>query len=141
MSVLDDQITPLVVLMMENRSFDHLIGYLTKEEGHGDIHGLTGQESKVNPLTGQPVFVDPFLPSVTAFRPDPLHSYSDAARQLGGHTNPETMDGFIRNFALATQGQASDPGSIMGNYQKAHLPVYDFLVNHYFMAIIPLTKK
>jgi phospholipase C len=131
MSLLDDQIEHLVVLMMENRSFDHLLGYLSKEEGRSDIHGLTGQESNVNPLTGQSVFVHPFPPGATAFRPDPLHGYSDVAQQLGGHTSPATMEGFIRNFALATQGQASDPGSIMGYYQKAHLPVYDFFANHY----------
>jgi phospholipase C len=69
MSLLDDQIEHLVVLMMENRSFDQLLGYLTKEEGRRDIHGLTGQESNVNPLTGQAVFVHPFPP---ALRPSGL---------------------------------------------------------------------
>ena len=35
----------IVVLMLENRSFDHMLGYLTLEGGRGDIDGLTGTES------------------------------------------------------------------------------------------------
>jgi phospholipase C len=138
MSRLDGQIKHLVVLMMENRSFDHLLGYLTKEEGRSDIHGLTGRASNLNPLTGQSVFVHQFPPGATAFRPDPLHRYSDMAQQLGGHTNPARMEGFIRNVATATQGQGIDPGRIMGYYQKVHLPVYDFFANSPWPAPLPI---
>jgi hypothetical protein len=79
-----------------------LIAGRMKEEGRSDIHGLTGREFNLNPLTGQSVFVYPFPPGATAFRPDPLHRYSDVAQQLGGHANPATMEGFIRNFAMTT---------------------------------------
>lgn len=30
----------IVVLMLENRSFDHMLGYLSQEGGRGDIDGL-----------------------------------------------------------------------------------------------------
>src|SRR5690606_4568091 len=33
-----------VVLMMENRSFDHMLGSLLLDEGRTDIDGLTGDE-------------------------------------------------------------------------------------------------
>lgn len=34
----------IVVLMMENRSFDHLLGYL-KQDGWPEVDGLTGKFS------------------------------------------------------------------------------------------------
>jgi hypothetical protein len=36
-----DRIEHVVVLMMENRSFDHVLGYLTIENGRTDVDGLT----------------------------------------------------------------------------------------------------
>ena len=36
-----NKIDHIVVLMMENRSFDHLLGYLTLEGGRTDVDGLT----------------------------------------------------------------------------------------------------
>ena len=46
--VADDQalanlqkIDHIVVLMMENRSFDHMLGFLTIDEGRTDVEGLT----------------------------------------------------------------------------------------------------
>src|SRR6266853_5897858 len=36
-----DKIEHIVVLMMENRSFDHVLGYLTLELGRTDVDGLT----------------------------------------------------------------------------------------------------
>jgi phospholipase C len=35
------KIEHIVVLMMENRSFDHFLGYLTLENGRTDVDGLT----------------------------------------------------------------------------------------------------
>src|SRR5690349_4078929 len=35
------KIEKIVVLMMENRSFDHMLGYLKLEGGRDDIEGLT----------------------------------------------------------------------------------------------------
>ncbi len=37
------QIRHIVVLMMENRSFDHMLGHLSLE-GMADVNGLTGGE-------------------------------------------------------------------------------------------------
>ena len=34
----------IVVLMMENRSFDHMLGYLSKDGGRDDVDGLRGEE-------------------------------------------------------------------------------------------------
>src|ERR1700728_4188205 len=35
-----EKVDHIVVLMLENRSFDHMLGYLSLEGGRGDIDGL-----------------------------------------------------------------------------------------------------
>jgi phospholipase C len=35
-----EKVDHIVVLMMENRSFDHMLGYLSLEGGRGDVDGL-----------------------------------------------------------------------------------------------------
>ena len=42
------QVKHLVVVMMENRSFDHMLGYL-KMEGMPEVDGLTGDEFNLGP--------------------------------------------------------------------------------------------
>src|SRR5690606_8960226 len=50
------QIDAIVVLCMENRSFDHYLGSLTLREGRADVLGLTGAETNPDP-DGHPVGV------------------------------------------------------------------------------------
>ena len=40
-----NEIDHIVVLMQENRSFDHMLGYLSLEGGRTDIDGLDGTQS------------------------------------------------------------------------------------------------
>ena len=60
-----DKAEHVIVLMMENRSFDHLFGYLTLE-GRRDIDGLNGTET--NPYRGETF--DVF--AIDVVRPDGL---------------------------------------------------------------------
>jgi phospholipase C len=47
-----ERIEHIVVLMLENRSFDHMLGYLRLEAGREDIEGL--QPGMANGHAGQP---------------------------------------------------------------------------------------
>src|SRR5205809_6581442 len=54
------KIDHVVVLMMENRSFDHMLGFLTDERGRNDVDGIApglantykGRRYGVHPATG-----------------------------------------------------------------------------------------
>jgi phospholipase C len=53
------QVEHIVVLMLENRSFDHMLGYLSlpaDQEGKGrpDIDGLSGPDVNYNDYKGEP---------------------------------------------------------------------------------------
>ena len=42
-----DHIDHIVVLMLENRSFDHMLGYLRLHKGRTDIDGLDDSQATI----------------------------------------------------------------------------------------------
>ncbi len=136
------QIEHIVVLMMENRSFDHMLGYLTRDD-MPDVRGLT--RSKVNfDEAGSEHRVHPFDASATDVqrrgealqkRLDPSHSRDSVARQIG--TN---MDGFVMDYVATRKTADGDPDTDfprdlwdvpMGYYTGKDLPTYDHLAHTY----------
>jgi phospholipase C len=128
----------LVVLMMENRSFDHLLGYLHLPPERGgagrDIDGLSGNEANFLDLTACPSFAFPV--GDTVFSPDPPHGHEPVAKAVDGGK----MDGFVRSFA-EERGTAVAP-RIMGYHTAENVPVFDalacdFAVGHRWFASHP----
>jgi phospholipase C len=115
----------VIVLMMENRSFDHLLGYLSKENGRSDIDGLHGGEK--NRHNGIDYFS--FALPDTRFDESPGHGHSETENEVDGGN----MDGFVNSFA-AKFPDGVDPGRIMGYHTSAHLPVYDALSNEFLIC-------
>ncbi|QND19239.1 hypothetical protein HB774_02595 [Rhizobium leguminosarum bv. viciae] len=117
----DERIDHIVVLMMENRSFDHMLGY----RGFGDpnVNGLKGTESNVL-AQGVPPYRVHYLKQTAGIR-SPRHNYDDAIAQIGPTA---AMDGFVENYASIG---GVDPGHVMGYYTAAELPVYDFLASNF----------
>jgi phospholipase C len=105
--------------MLENRSFDHMLGYLKRESGRQDVDGLTGNE--VNFHNGTP------FPSQRMGSPimngDPCHEWDCVKEQLDGNNG-----GFVDNYAKVT---ASNPEFIMHYFNAADVPVYDNLARQF----------
>ena len=59
----------LVVLMMENRSFDHMLGYLKSPDY--PIEGLDGDETNLSADGGPAIRVSPNARSIHDLNPDP----------------------------------------------------------------------
>jgi phospholipase C len=102
------RIDTIVVLCMENRSFDHFLGSLRLREGW-QVDGLTGMESNPAPDGTRvlPFEMDNFTPE------DPPHSWDAAHRQWNLGMN----DGFV--VAHAGQNQHE----VMGYHVRHHLPI------------------
>src|SRR6188472_4287591 len=66
------KIDHIVVLMMENRSFDHMLGFLTIDQGRDDIEGPT-LEMK-NDYRGESFHVHPASRTTMTKAQDPCHS-------------------------------------------------------------------
>jgi len=116
-----EKIDHIVVLMLENRSFDHMLGHL-RLDGREEVDGLTGGEK--NALDDEEFSVFP-LPGTT-FRADPHHSMEQVALQLEGING-----GFVRSFADVAKQKGVSPGEIMGYHPARNLPTYDRLAREY----------
>src|SRR5690349_19121141 len=106
-------INHIVVLMLENRSFDHMLGFLYTDAGNVSpagqpYEGLTGKETNLGGVGGNPVTVFKIPPSTTStyYMPgaDPGEGYAATNAQLfGSNTAPNPPvaknQGFVTNFA------------------------------------------
>jgi phospholipase C len=143
-----DKIEHIVVLMMENRSFDNVLGWLYPD--NPDFRGVNGSMSNPAP-DGSLVYVsrgtDP-----TAPYPDPNEPYDYVYRQMYGDlptppipntTDTPPMQGFVIDYADAIckadaeakkKGNppfATEPGVIMNCYAPESLPVINGLAQSY----------
>ena len=115
-----EKIDHIVVLMLENRSFDHMLGYLKLEGANPDVDGLDADMS--NTHGGKPFLVH-HLPG-TVFKNDPGHSAAAVAQQLSNDNG-----GFVTNYA--ERHPQDDPGLIMGFHNGSDVPVYDHLAREF----------
>ncbi len=146
----------VVVLMLENRSFDHMLGFLYAGTGNVSpagqpFEGLSGTESNPD-ASGSPVTVfkiEPTTPNAY-FMPgaDPGEGYMATNDQLFGSTAaPPTsatvpaMQGFVKDFAYTLSWQSHTSGytivsgttaiDIMGCFTPEALPVLSALARGY----------
>ncbi|MBV9328044.1 MAG: hypothetical protein JO352_30385 [Chloroflexi bacterium] len=121
------RIDTIVVVMLENRSFDHMLGYLALEKGRRDVDGL--QAEFANELDGHRYRVHHL--GSTSLSADPDHS----AHAIDTQIADGNMDGFVASFAASLHDRDPyvedvedvDPGMVMGYYDAADVPVYDHL--------------
>ncbi len=87
----------VVVLMMENRSFDHLLG---------DFKGIDASCDGVDPNKSRelgPNDLDLWLPNRLPF--DPGHEFENVKRQLGGNLAQPSMTGFEQDVLCSFAGR------------------------------------
>lgn len=97
----------VVVLVLENQSFDRMLGYLTLPDSRQKLDGLTGRESNpVSPADPSELVTVSRATTADAYvtDPSPGHSFDDATVQLFGRREvPDpprpTNDGFVLNYA------------------------------------------
>lgn len=131
-----DQIDHIVVLMLENRSFDSMLGTLYPA-GPG-FDGLTGGES--NPAAdGTPVAVwnapGTDTATMTIPAPDPGELWTDINQQIFGAALPSpaaaaTMRGFVQNYGAQAPAPAA-PSAVMHYLTPEQVPVISSLAREF----------
>jgi phospholipase C len=109
--------------MLENRSFDHMLGYLTLESGRADVDGLKASMS--NSYQGKAYKVRHLTRTALTKPEDPCHGGACIAEQVSNN-----MGGFVANFAKS-RPQAPKVDVVMGYYNGSDLPVYDHLAREF----------
>ena len=99
-----DPIKHVVVLMMENRSFDHMLGYL-QQGVYPDVDGIATPGARSNSDTRNNAY--PQLPgALRQIAKDPNHECTSVIAQMADGA----MTGFVANyqgfFPTATRGRA-----------------------------------
>lgn len=115
----DDPIKHVVVLMMENHSFDQMLGSLASV--HAGLDGVDPANLKNNP--DYPDASKGILQSetkLTSIPIDPAHEFVNVNHQLANNCG-----GFVRDYVQAHPNSTDQEKSqIMGFYPLDFLPVY-----------------
>jgi phospholipase C len=137
-----DNLRHIVVLMMENRSFDHMLGSLKTVDPR--IDGVTDQLSNPD-TTGAPVKPQPLAEFQGQLDPDPDHHFPAVDLQIfGGDTSPNrvaNMQGFVKSY-FNQQKDVGHSQKIMYYFAQNELPVLttlalEFAVFNRWFASIP----
>ncbi len=123
----------VVVLMLENRSLDHMLGFLKQK--NSNVNGcLPNQQGCLNPKdpldSSSPTYtVDDSAIYVQA---SPSHSISGTTQQIfGSNTGTEAkMNGFIASYDKQTKGQGE---AIMKCFSPEHVPVLANLTSEFLL--------
>lgn len=133
MSANKSPIEHIVVLMMENRSYDHMLGYLPNG------HGLTGKEyNLVDPAdaTSEKVYVSNRSGYVTAT--NPAHDVVSIEKQvyggLGQIIDPAPMNGFVKVQIETAKGNVEEGKKIMECFDPVKIPALTTLAREFVLC-------
>ena len=131
------------VLMLENRSFDHMLGFSNLSGIDADtgaitsVNGLSGTES--NSYNGLTFPVE--MPAEFAQPLDPGHEFPDTLLQLcgpgavyprGGPYPAVNHTGYVTSYVA--NGGIGNPGEIMRVYSPSQLPVLNALASEFVVC-------
>jgi phospholipase C len=134
------RIEHVFVLMLENRSFDHMLGF----SGLTGTDAETGKPTQVNGTSGAAsnswngVTYPASTPAVDPMKVDPYHEFTDVLEQLcgasatyppGGPYPPISNSGFVSNFAV--EAKSPSPGDVMNCFAPGALPVLTALAKEF----------
>jgi len=125
-----DYIDTVVILEMENRSFDHYFGSLKLVEGRTDVDGLTADMANLSPA-GLSIPVFPLGPHWVV-DPDPGHGHTAELTQWG----EGQMDGFVASYAndFGLEDDLAQVNQVMGYHVRAELPALYGLADHFTLC-------
>jgi phospholipase C len=134
-SIGTDKLKHIVVLMMENRSFDHMLGFAQSDSW--SIDGLSEQKTNVDSAGGV-AQVSNDAGYAGDLTPDPGHSTFETLTQLYGDpktsvTQNPTMSGFVQSY----EGKTHNPQAahrIMRCFSAQKLPVLTKLAQQFCLC-------
>ena len=125
MASIIDPIKHVVVLMLENRSFDHMLGCM--QDVYPNLDGIAaGNPPRTNMDSSGNLF--PQAPGATrTLENDPYHEYTDVLSQISNNSS-----GFVDNYALHYPNSSiEDRAQIMCYYQRGELPILHTLAEQF----------
>lgn len=133
-----DAMKHIIVLMLENRSFDHMFGFMTVDQPRipGDkIDNLKGDESNVD-ASGKDIPVSMDARYAGDYRVDPGHHFPDVTQQLFekdevASTAKPTMGGFVKDYGEQPGGSLVASRRVMKCFDPRKLPALTALAKEF----------
>lgn len=146
-----DRIEHIVVLMLENRSFDNLLGWLYDPANQppfnrtppANFEGVYGKNLSNSTTNGRRTPVGKGSDPTSPF-PDPGEAFEDVYEQVHGKKLPAIADGaksvppatcdmqgFVRNYETKNPADSPNAETIMNGFTPAVVPVLSSLAYHY----------
>ena len=126
-----DALNHIVVLMMENRSFDHMLGSL--KAVNPQIDGVDGTQYNLD-TQGNKVLVQPLAEFQSQLDPDPDHHFPAVDQQIfagdQSATRVATMQGFVQSY-FQQQQDVAHSHKIMYYFSADKLPVLTSLATNF----------
>lgn len=121
----EDPIEHVIVLMLENRSFDHMLGVF--QEIYPKLEGIPpGGSSQKDYYSKTRVAYQQLPNTQRQLDPSPLHEHGDVMLQIANN-----MSGFINSYATVSGAKEADYPAIMGYYPMDFLPVLHTLAKNF----------
>jgi phospholipase C len=129
--------------MLENRAFDHMLGF----SGIAGTDAATGQPTSIEGLTGAETnqfggrSYSVAQPADYVMPVDPLHEFPNMLEQLcgpgavytpGGNYPPIVNSGFVTSYVRS--GGGGNPGQILGCFGPGQLPVLNALAREFVVC-------
>jgi phospholipase C len=125
-------IKTVVILVMENRSFDHMLGWMKKL--NPNINGVNGSESTPLSITDPNSKRIYFKNEAQYVDPDPGHSFQAIREQIFGSEDtsgyPAPMNGFAQQ-AYSMDNTTKMSQDVMNGFEPDHVAVYKTLVSQF----------
>jgi phospholipase C len=128
-------INHFVVLMLENRSFDHMLGYM--QNSNPAYAGMAASDFNYeDPRTGKnKIGVGKATATALAF--DPAHEFPEVQIQLygpaaNGTANPPSSPAPMSGFAFSSLGaKGAKVAQVMGCFEPSQIPVFTKLADEF----------
>src|SRR5690348_11894505 len=120
------RIQTVVITFLENRSFDHILGYLgLPDSGHPKAARIEGIQHALLYYAHEPY--PPHRVTSASIDPDPPHEREDIAIQINSTWG--TMKGFVTSYGRYYD--SVDLGRVMGYCPNGYLASTDFLARQF----------
>jgi phospholipase C len=137
-----NDIQHIIFCMLENRSFDHMLGYLSLE-GRDDVEGLKADPGWQASWTNRADGVAYPLNRIAAgdLIDDPPHDLERIKQQIETPAQAQPgMGGFVQTYVDSRKTAPHEkprpplrnpPGRVMGHYGREDVPIFDFFAREY----------
>jgi phospholipase C len=127
------KVETIIVLMFENRSFDHMMGYLGLPPYSRPVEGLQNARNYTNDYNGFQYSPFPLGNPGQKLPDDPPHEREDIGTQMDPDPDqaPYSMRGFVRSYSKIREIDPNEKPTVLGYYLAQDVPATHFFATQY----------